>query len=82
MLVNNAGICPFHKWHEVTEEIWNLTHETNLRVGFFYTQEDAKLMIEKKIAGRIMAISCFLSAGPVNDICFSSLTTTIIPHGT
>ena len=57
VLVNNAGICPFHEWDEVTEEIWDSTHETNLRAGFFCTQEAAKLMIEKKIAGRIMAIS-------------------------
>ena len=57
VLVNNAGICPFHEWHEVTEEIWNRTHATNLRAGFFCTQEAAKLMIEQKIAGRIMAIS-------------------------
>jgi L-rhamnose 1-dehydrogenase len=57
VLVNNAGICPFHEWTEVTEEIWNRTHETNLRAGFFCTQEAAKLMIEKKIAGRIMVIS-------------------------
>ncbi|TSA31739.1 MAG: SDR family oxidoreductase [Verrucomicrobiaceae bacterium] len=57
VLVNNAGICPFHEWDEVTEEIWDITHETNLRAGFFCTQEAAKLMIEKKIAGRIMAIS-------------------------
>lgn len=57
VLVNNAGICPFHEWDEVTEEIWNRTHETNLRAGFFCTQEAAKLMIENKIAGRIMAIS-------------------------
>ena len=57
VLVNNAGICPFHEWHEVTEDIWNRTHETNLRAGYFCTQEAAKLMIETKIAGRIMAIS-------------------------
>jgi L-rhamnose 1-dehydrogenase len=57
VLVNNAGICPFHEWQEVTEEVWNRTHETNLRAGFFCTQEAARLMIEQKIAGRIMAIS-------------------------
>lgn len=57
VLVNNAGICPFHEWDEVTEEIWDQTHETNLRAGFFCTQEAAKLMIEKNISGRIMAIS-------------------------
>lgn len=32
-------------------------YETNLRAGLFCTQAAAKLMIEKKIAGRIMAIS-------------------------
>lgn len=57
VLVNNAGICPFHEWDEVTEEVWDLTHKTNLRAGYFCTQEAAKLMIEKNIAGRIMAIS-------------------------
>jgi L-rhamnose 1-dehydrogenase len=57
VLVNNAGICPFHEWYEVTEEIWNRTQETNLRAGYFCTQEAATLMIEKKIAGRIMVIS-------------------------
>lgn len=57
VLVNNAGICPFHGWDEVTEEIWDQTHATNLRAGFFCTQEAAKLMIEKNVAGRIMAIS-------------------------
>jgi len=57
VLVNNAGICPFHEWDEVTEEIWDSTHETNLRAGFFCTQEAAKLMIEKKTVGRILAIS-------------------------
>ena len=57
VLVNNAGICPFHEWQDVTEEIWDSTHDTNLRAGFFCTQAAAKLMIEKKISGRIMAIS-------------------------
>ena len=57
VLVNNAGICPFYEWRDVTEEIWNNTHDINLRAGFFCTQEAAKLMIEKKISGRIMSIS-------------------------
>jgi L-rhamnose 1-dehydrogenase len=57
VLVNNAGICPFYEWQDVTEEIWNTTHDINLRAGFFCTQVAAKLMIEKKISGRIMSIS-------------------------
>lgn len=57
VLVNNAGICPFLEWHEVTEESWDRTHHTNLRAGFFCTQEAAHLMIETGIQGRIMAIS-------------------------
>jgi L-rhamnose 1-dehydrogenase len=57
VLVNNAGICPFYEWQDVTEEIWNTTHDINLRAGFFCTQAAAKLMIEKKISGRIMSIS-------------------------
>ena len=31
VLVNNAGICPFYEWQDVTEEIWNTTHDINLR---------------------------------------------------
>ncbi|MBU3666678.1 MAG: SDR family oxidoreductase [Chthoniobacterales bacterium] len=57
VLVNNAGICPFHEWDEVTESVWDLTHSTNLKAGFFCTQEAAKLMIENKTPGRIMVIS-------------------------
>jgi L-rhamnose 1-dehydrogenase len=57
VLVNNAGICPFREWHEITEEDWDMTHHTNLRAGFFCTQEAARIMVERKIAGRIMAIS-------------------------
>ena len=57
VLVNNAGICPFREWHEITPEDWDQTHHTNLRAGFFCTQEAAKLMVETKTAGRIIAIS-------------------------
>jgi len=57
VLVNNAGICPFHEWDAVTEDVWDRTHATNLKAGYFCTQEAAKLMIEKKTAGRIMVIS-------------------------
>jgi L-rhamnose 1-dehydrogenase len=57
VLVNNAGICPFREWHEITEEDWDLTHHTNLRAGFFCTQEAARLMVDQKIPGRIIAIS-------------------------
>lgn len=57
VLINNAGICPFREWHEVTPDDWDQTHHTNLRAGFFCTQEAARLMVEKKIPGRIIAIS-------------------------
>ncbi len=57
VLINNAGICPFHEWDEVTPEIWDQTHATNLRAGFFCTQAAAKIMIDQQIHGRIMVIS-------------------------
>ena len=38
VLVNNAGICPFHEWDEVTEEVWDQTHSTNLKAGYFCTK--------------------------------------------
>ena len=57
VLVNNAGICPFHEWDEVTEDVWDRTHSTNLKAGYFCTQEAARLMIETGVRGRIMVIS-------------------------
>ncbi len=57
VLVNNAGICPFLNWDEISPEDWDKTHNINLRGAFFCTQHAAKLMIENNIAGRIVAMS-------------------------
>jgi NAD(P)-dependent dehydrogenase (short-subunit alcohol dehydrogenase family) len=31
ILVNNAGICPFAEFLDITEEVWDRTHDVNLR---------------------------------------------------
>jgi L-rhamnose 1-dehydrogenase len=57
VLVNNAGICPMVELFDITEEIWDQVHDLNLRAVFFATQEAARIMVEKKIRGRIVCIS-------------------------
>jgi len=56
-LVNNAGICPFAEWDAITEEVWDRTHNVNLRGAYFCTQLAAKLMVARGAAGRVIAIS-------------------------
>jgi L-rhamnose 1-dehydrogenase len=57
VLVNNAGICPFLAWNEVKEADWDRIHSVNLKGAFFCSQQAAKVMIAKGVAGRIISIS-------------------------
>ncbi|MGC8624636.1 MAG: SDR family NAD(P)-dependent oxidoreductase [Phycisphaerae bacterium] len=57
VLVNNAGICPFLEWHEISEADWDHTHAVNLKGAFFCTQAAARMMRQTGEGGRIMAIS-------------------------
>ncbi|BBH20316.1 3-ketoacyl-ACP reductase [Paenibacillus baekrokdamisoli] len=43
-LVNNAGICPFRSFFDITEEIWNKTIEVNLSGMFFCAQAAGRHM--------------------------------------
>jgi NAD(P)-dependent dehydrogenase (short-subunit alcohol dehydrogenase family) len=48
ILINNAGICQFKPFLELTEEEWDRTLNINLRGYFLCAQAAAKEMIKKK----------------------------------
>lgn len=57
VLVNNAGICPFSEFLDVSEELWARVNDVNLKGTYFCSQAVARHMVEKKIRGRIVSIS-------------------------
>ncbi|RJO73732.1 SDR family oxidoreductase [Nocardia panacis] len=58
VLVNNAGICPFADFFEITPELWDRTHEVNLRGAFLLTQAVTKRMVRAgRTGGRVIAVS-------------------------
>jgi len=56
ILVNNAGTNIPRKALEVTEEQWDIIQNTNVKGLFFFTQEVAKGMLERK-KGKIVNIA-------------------------
>jgi L-rhamnose 1-dehydrogenase len=93
ILVNNAGICPFAEFLDITEEIWDRTHDVNLRGVFLCSQAVARHMVERGIGGRIISISstasyaggiiqahyCPTKAGV--NLLMKSMATALGPHG-
>lgn len=61
VLVNNAGICPFCEFLDITEEVWDRTHAVNLKGVFLCSQAVARHMVERGIRGRIISISSLSS---------------------
>ncbi|MBQ8587427.1 MAG: SDR family oxidoreductase [Oscillospiraceae bacterium] len=59
-LVNNAGICLFENFFEVTPESYETTFNVNMKSVFFLTQKVTEQMVKKGIKGRV--------------VCFSSIT--------
>lgn len=57
VVVCNAGICPFGPFDEVTEEVWDRTHQVNLKGTFLVSQAASRVLIEQGDGGRIVAIS-------------------------
>lgn len=57
MLVNNAGICPFHDFLTMPEEVWDRTHAVNLKGAFLCAQAVARVLVERALPGRIVSIS-------------------------
>jgi L-rhamnose 1-dehydrogenase len=56
VLVNNAGICPFHAFVDMPEELWDRVQDVNLKGAFLCSQAAAKVMIEQGRGGRIISI--------------------------
>jgi L-rhamnose 1-dehydrogenase len=57
ILVNDAGICPFKDFLEMPEALWEEVLDVNLTGYFLVSQAVARVMVERRIRGRIIAIS-------------------------
>ena len=57
ILVNNAAICPFEDFLEMSETLWDEVLDVNLKGYFLCSQAVARVMIEQGIKGRIIAVS-------------------------
>ena len=55
--VSNAAINPLISWDEITDEIWDDIHETNLRGCWALAQQSAKHMVRQGRGGAIVAVS-------------------------
>jgi len=61
VLVNNAGIYPFTKFTEMTEEQWDKVIGVNLKGTFLCSQQAAKAMIKQGSGGKIVNVSSIAS---------------------
>ena len=57
ILVNNAAICPFEDFLEMSEALWDRVLDVNLKGYFLCSQAVAQVMVEQGIKGRIIAVS-------------------------
>jgi L-rhamnose 1-dehydrogenase len=57
IMVNSAGICPFHDFLTMPEELWDRVHAVNLRGAFLCSQAAARVMVEQGRGGRIISVS-------------------------
>ncbi len=61
ILVNDAGICPFKPFLEISPDLWDQVLDTNLKGYFLCSQAVARVMVERRIRGRIINISSISS---------------------
>jgi L-rhamnose 1-dehydrogenase len=57
ILVTSAGICPFHDFLTMPEELWDRVHAVNLKGAFLCAQAAARVMVGKGSGGRIIGVS-------------------------
>jgi L-rhamnose 1-dehydrogenase len=57
ILVNDAGICPFEEFLDMPEAVWDEVLDVNLKGYFLCSQAVARVMVERGIKGRIIAVS-------------------------
>jgi L-rhamnose 1-dehydrogenase len=61
VLVNNAGICPFHDFLTMPEDLWDRVLAVNLKGNFLCSQAVANVMVAKGIRGRIISVGSISS---------------------
>ena len=61
ILVNDAGICPFEDFLEMSESLWDQVLDVNLKGYFLCSQAVARVMVEQCVKGRIIAVSSISS---------------------
>ena len=93
ILVNNAGICPFSDFLDISEDLWDRVQDVNLKGTFLCSQAVAKVMVERQISGRIIAVSSISAKGgggqqahycPTKagqDLLMKSMAIQLGPHG-
>lgn len=57
VFVNNAGICPFHAFLDMPEEIFERTMRVNLHGAYYMVQAAANQMVKQGQGGAIVAVS-------------------------
>jgi len=57
ILVNDAGICPFEDFLDLSEELWDQVLDVNLKGYFLVSQAVARVMVKQGVKGRIIAVS-------------------------
>lgn len=57
VFVNNAGVCPFHSFLDLPEDVVERTMRVNLHGAFFMVQAAANRMVEQGTGGSIIAMS-------------------------
>jgi L-rhamnose 1-dehydrogenase len=61
ILVNDAGVCPFEGFLEMSEDLWNHVLDVNLKGYFLCSQAVARVMVNQGVKGRIVAVSSISS---------------------
>jgi L-rhamnose 1-dehydrogenase len=57
ILVNNAGICPFRDFFDISEELWDRVHAVNLKGAFLCSQAVARNLVTRELPGKFVYLS-------------------------
>ncbi len=57
ILVNNAGICPFHEFLTMDEELFRRVQDVNVFGAFLCSQLIARDLVQRKLPGRFVFVS-------------------------
>ena len=68
ILVNAAGVYPFKKVMEITEEAWDRVFDINTKGAFFFSQAAAERMISEGHGGKIINIASVGALSPTGGL--------------